>query len=141
MLNDDTKEAPAHSDGPVQHCVAGADWSHSSPTPSSKYPLSARAVFELPVSSDTLYLLARGSLAHGSTTILADSQEGGDKVKVEVLVNYYTQEALNRAMVCSLQRTSSEHGVGIFVSSFAGLYLSENQSTACYRPHNTGNAV
>jgi hypothetical protein len=126
MLNDDTKEAPAHSDGPVQHCVGGADWSHSSPTPSSKYPLSARAVFELPVSSDTLYLLARGSLAHGSATILADSQEGGDKVKVDVLVNYSTQEALDRAKVCSLQRKSHEHGVGIFVSFFVFVKISVN---------------
>ncbi|KIM78469.1 hypothetical protein PILCRDRAFT_824367 [Piloderma croceum F 1598] len=101
------------SDEPVQRCVEGENWSQISSPGSSKYPHAARAVFDLPISSDTLYLLAQGSLTHGSATIL-DSQEGGENVKVEVVASFYTREALTRAKVCSLQRRSGENGVGIF---------------------------
>jgi hypothetical protein len=116
MPNNDNKRAgPLPSDGPVQACVGGSDWLQSSPSRSSHYPQAAQAVFYLPVSSDALYLLARGSLVHGSA-IIVDSEEDEDKVKVEVVVSYYTQEALDRAKVCSLQRKPRENGVGIFVS-------------------------
>jgi hypothetical protein len=115
MPKNDTRDGPVLSDGPVQRCVGGEDWLQSSSPGSSQYPQSASVVFDLPVASDALYLLARGSLAHGSAKIL-DSEEDGDNVKVEVAVSYHTQEALNRAKVCSLQRKSRENGVGIFVS-------------------------
>jgi hypothetical protein len=114
MSSDVQGEGHVTSDEPVRHCVEGDNWSQISSPGSSKYPHAARAVFDLPISSDTLYLLAQGSLAHGSATIL-DSQEGGENVKVEVVARSYTLEALSRAKVCSLQRRSGENGVGIFV--------------------------
>jgi len=115
MPSNNPGEGPVPSDGPVRRCIEGDNWSQSSPG-SSQYPHSARTVFDLPVSSDALYLLSRGSLAHGSATIL-DSQEGGENVKVEVVASYYTRQALDRAKVCSLQRRAGENGVGIFVST------------------------
>jgi hypothetical protein len=107
MPNDDSTGGPGHC----------ADWAPTDPAGPSPYPHSARVYFELPVSSDALFLLARGSLAHGSVSILADSNDGGDKVKAEVVISYFTQEARDRAKVCSLQRTPGSNGVGIFVSS------------------------
>jgi hypothetical protein len=113
-----TIDGPDPSDGPIQRCIGGEDWSQIDPSEPSHYPLFARTVFDLPVSSDALYLFARGSLAHGSVTI-EDSQRGGDTVEVEVTVKYYTRRALNRAKVCSLQRRPQENGVGIFVRTCA----------------------
>lgn len=104
----------SNQEAPVQYCAGSSDWSPSPPAPSSHYPKSARTVFDLPLSSDSLYLFARGSLAHGSATILADAQEGADKVRVDVIVSYYTDEGLDHAKVCSLQRQSGQNGVGIF---------------------------
>jgi hypothetical protein len=84
-------------------------------TGSSSHPYAARINFDLPVSSDALYLFARGSLAAGTVTIV-DSKNASDTVQVDVIVNYYNQNALDRTNVCSLQRKSRQNGVGIFVS-------------------------
>ena len=113
--NDNKRVGPLPSDGPAEACVRGSDWLQNSPSESSQYPQAAHADFYLPASSDALYFLARGSLANGSAKIV-DSEEDEDRVKVEVVVSYYTQEALDRVKVCSLQRKPGENGVGIFVS-------------------------
>lgn len=67
------------------------------------------------MSSDALYLLARGSLSYGTVSI-KDSNHGGDKVRVDVIVNYYSEDALDRAKVCELRRGRNDRGVGMFVS-------------------------
>jgi hypothetical protein len=101
------------SDGLAEHCIGGRDW--TSYSPSSRYSNSAQMTFHLPASSDALYLLARGSLASGSVIILS-SDDDRDTIQIDVDVNYHNQNALNHANVCSLQRKSSEIGIGIFVS-------------------------
>jgi hypothetical protein len=106
---------PVPSDGSAEHCVGGRDWTPY--TGFSSHPYSAHVTFDLPVSSDALYLFARGSLADGSVAIM-DSEDGKDTVQVDVIVYYHDQIALDRANVCSLQRSSRQNGVGIFVSDF-----------------------
>lgn len=123
---------------PEQYCVRGSNWSMNNPAEAIQYPHSARVVFDLPVSSDALYLFAQGSLAQGNITLLADPQEGGDQVKVEVIVSYYTQTALDRAKLCSLQRKSGENGIGIFVRD---PQVCANSSLICYRPQHTGSTA
>lgn len=93
--------------------MGGTNW--TSYTGSSFHPYAARVTFDLPVSSDALYLFARGSLAAGRVTIV-DSKDTSDTVEVDVVVNYYNSNALDRVNVCSLQRKSRQNGVGIFVS-------------------------
>lgn len=119
---DDNKGWPLPSDGPAERCVGGGDWQPYGGTISPDYPLFSYINFDLPVSSNTLYLLARGSLAHGDVTII-DSQDGGDIVKVEVIVSYHTQEALDRANVCLLERKTGENGIGIFVSHLFYVFI------------------
>jgi len=109
--DDDTKCWPIPSDWSAERCVGRRHWrSYSN---SSQYPGSAQLTFHLPVSSDILYLLARGPLASGSVTIL-DSEDGRDTVQVDVVVNYHNQNVLDSANVCSLRHGSREKGVGIF---------------------------
>lgn len=74
--------------------------------------------FDLPVSSDAIYLLAQGSLSGGNIAII-DSVDGpSDTVQIDVVANYYNQNSLDRTNVCLLQRKPHENGVGIFVSGF-----------------------
>ncbi|KAH8115207.1 hypothetical protein DFH11DRAFT_1507787 [Phellopilus nigrolimitatus] len=90
-------------------------------------PYHSQVSFALPAGAEGLYLLSRGSLAHGSVRIepaTSDTVSETDMATVDVRVGYWTPEALDRASVCRLARNSSgadahlndaqEHGVGIF---------------------------
>jgi len=110
--DDDTKGWSIPSDWSAERCVGRRHWRSYSLANSSQYPGSAQLTFDLPVSSDILYLLARGPLASGSVTIL-DSKDGRDTVQVDVVVNYRNKNVLDSANVCLLRCRSRENGVGI----------------------------
>lgn len=72
------------------------------------------ASFDLPLSADNLFLLARGSRSHGSVNV--ETSKTGDSVKVHVSASYYDPEILKSgAEVCLVKRKNNEVGVGIFV--------------------------
>ncbi|KAH8115224.1 hypothetical protein DFH11DRAFT_1854374 [Phellopilus nigrolimitatus] len=97
-------------------------------------PYHSQVSFTLPAGAEGLYLLSRGSLAHGSVRIepaTSDTASETDIATVDVRVGYWVPEALARASVCRLTRNASgadahlqldenrnhdaqEHGVGIF---------------------------
>jgi len=109
---------------PAERCVGGGDWSPYAPSVSSQYSQASRAAFDLPISSDGLYLMARGSLSYGNIKIEV-LQDGGDKAIVDVIVHHHTPEALFRANICRLQRKSGENGIGIFTPQFSERYSRE----------------
>ncbi|TDL19372.1 hypothetical protein BD410DRAFT_792189 [Rickenella mellea] len=119
---------PDPRDGHVVKCINGADWTSEgdiykeavSPKFSARRPSydddpphTAKTSFKLPVNSDVLYLLSRGSLASGDVHVTA-LDHSGDDVIVDIVVSYWNDEALERANVCQLERPESECGVGIF---------------------------
>jgi len=73
--------------------------------------------FNLPLDSDLLYFLARGSLSHGSIEITDDGSSDDDKVVVDVSFLYVHDVALENVQVCHLQREGAKNGVGIFSPS------------------------
>ncbi|OBZ69747.1 hypothetical protein A0H81_10112 [Grifola frondosa] len=108
------------------NCVRHANWSMDSDThPLSWHPYGyshvAQTSFELPVSSDLLYLIARGALSHGSIDISDSGETGSDVVQVYISAFYYHESALNRAKVCLLQPEEGKNGIGIFYQT--PLYL------------------
>lgn len=79
-------------------------------------PYSSKTSFSLPVSSDLLFLLSRGTLGGGSVTFKLTDHDGPvDKIEIEVVVGYFTHAALSRASVCHLKRDEGGQGLGFFV--------------------------
>ncbi|KZP03104.1 hypothetical protein FIBSPDRAFT_769470, partial [Athelia psychrophila] len=111
--SNDSPALPTPSDGQTSYCIGGEDWSPSEPGPNYHFPYSARTQFKYPLSSDVLYLLARGELAYGSVKIV-DLEDGGDNVLIDVIAGYHSQDALNRANVCAVSRKNGENGIGIY---------------------------
>ena len=74
--------------------------------------------FNLPVDSELLYFLARGSLSHGAIEFKDDGDSDSDSAVVDVSFMYIHDVALENVEVCRLQRDGSKNGVGIFVSGF-----------------------
>ncbi|KAF8058515.1 hypothetical protein FPV67DRAFT_506362 [Lyophyllum atratum] len=95
----------------------------------AREPFTAFASFELPISSEKLFFLARG-MASGSVKLRYGSDS--DNVKVAVEARYRLQEAIDSVKVCTITRDDGENGLGIFgaewsrrnaVSFTATLYL------------------
>ncbi|KDQ56481.1 hypothetical protein JAAARDRAFT_36637 [Jaapia argillacea MUCL 33604] len=111
---------PEASDGRIDHCTSFRDresvTSSNSTTAASG---TASAHFELPASSDVLYLFARGSKVYGNVEI-TDSSDVLDVVKVDMTITYSREEALARATICKLSRSGGHNGVGIFTPSWPG---------------------
>jgi hypothetical protein len=76
---------------------------------------AARASVDLPISSDLLYFLSRGSMANG-IIIFDDKNDDSDDVNVTVTFLYHDDYFLEQAKVCLLQPKESHNGLGIFVS-------------------------
>ena len=113
------------SDITVDHCISGSGWSNEPPAmrlsgtfrhraAATSPPYSANTSFELPVSSDLLFLLARGSMSGGTVDIMS-SPTVSNVAKVHVTVKYYREDVRDRAKVCLVKRRDGENGVGIFV--------------------------
>lgn len=103
-------------------------------------PSQATFSFDLPVDSDALYFLSRGSLASGSVKV-GVGIEGGDKVAVDVVVSYWSSSALERTTVCELQRTDGQHGIGIFVRDPISTPQPDIYEDRIFRRPETGMAV
>lgn len=110
---------PEPLDGQIQACIGENDWSPSSNSDyDTFFPYSEQTSFDLDASSDLLFLLSRGSYAHGSVMIASteDPSVADGSVGINVKVQYYERRALDRARVCLLKRDNNKNGVGIFVS-------------------------
>lgn len=92
-----------------------ADWvAYDGPLDSdASFPHSVHATFNLPVSSDRLFVISQGSLAHGELNVFQGDAES-DEVEVHVVASYHTDQALSRAKVCALHRGDNDDGLGIF---------------------------
>ncbi|TFY78474.1 hypothetical protein EWM64_g5533 [Hericium alpestre] len=110
---------PIEGDEIVVDCVHGDQWTPIGLEPGHSYPpnYSAKTEFDLPIHSDLLFLLSRGSLASGSVSIVQDlSLTDKDTVKASLVVHFHSRTALSRSKVCRLQRGNNENGVGVFTA-------------------------
>ena len=82
-------------------------------------PTSSKNIsFDLPLSSDKLFLLSRGG-AGGLFKVVQSPELGKEKpgvAKVVVVAKYWNPAALHGVMICRMSRGEAESGVGIFVS-------------------------
>jgi hypothetical protein len=81
----------------------------------TSFPHSAHPTLNLPLSSNRLFVVSQGALAHGDVNVIQGDDES-DEVEIHVIASYHTDHALARAKVCSLHRGDNEDGVAIFVS-------------------------
>ncbi|KAJ2930149.1 hypothetical protein H1R20_g6957, partial [Candolleomyces eurysporus] len=88
--------------------------------PLSPYPFASKASFELPISSDSLYLLSRGAYASGRVDILTSTAQKQDSAAVHVTVRYYHQEVRDLVKLCKISRRFGDRGVGIFTPRYIG---------------------
>ncbi|EGO21348.1 hypothetical protein SERLADRAFT_410768 [Serpula lacrymans var. lacrymans S7.9] len=103
-LADDRAGWPDPRDGVVEHCVGGSAWSKYSESPPQDF------------NKTILYLLTRGSTNIGSVTIVT-SNVIKNTADVLVHVGYHTQQALDHANVCMLNKVPGYYntqGVGIY---------------------------
>ncbi|KAJ7643275.1 hypothetical protein B0H17DRAFT_1104430 [Mycena rosella] len=106
---------PISSDVSVVHC---AEWSRVGESDAVEdFPYSADTSFELPVASDTLFLLSRsvgrGVFAAGHVNFL-QSEDVSDTVQVDVTAHFWLEEHLDGAKACLLTREKDQNCVGIF---------------------------
>ncbi|OBZ77938.1 54S ribosomal protein L16, mitochondrial [Grifola frondosa] len=116
------------------NCVHHANWSMD-PDPHGHSLHTAQASFELPISSDSLYLIARGALSHGSIEISDSGEAGSDVVRVDISAFYYHEDALDRAEVCLLQPEEGKNGVGIFTPPRLPLLLPREDYQLSFKIH------
>lgn len=96
----------------VQHC---AEWSDSEREITSDGSFNIENSFKLPISSDLLFLVARGPYSIGQVSII-QSDEEGDDVVVSVITNYEQEYLLSLIKLCSVTVQEGDNGIGIFVS-------------------------
>ncbi|KAJ7661758.1 hypothetical protein B0H17DRAFT_1093877 [Mycena rosella] len=106
---------PIPSDVSVDHC---AEWSHVGESDAVEdFPYSADTSFQLPVASDTLFLLSRsvgrGVFVAGRVNFL-QSEDILDTVQVDVTAHFWREEHLDGAKACLLSREKDQNGIGIF---------------------------
>ena len=80
------------------------------------FPFSSETSFELPVTSESLFLISRGHLSSGTIDLVTDKRLAPGSVSVHVVANYFREDIRNLTKVCWLERGKGESGVGIFVS-------------------------
>ncbi|KAG2358090.1 hypothetical protein BDR07DRAFT_1418556 [Suillus spraguei] len=120
---------PDPSDGTVVGCIGSAEWDkyYEFPSWAQQVPFGSESLFTLPVGSDSLYLISRGVLQHGSVTV-EQSTEVSDDVIVRVRAAYFKEGAFERANVCRLERQENQNGVGIYTSkNFPGHWDDKDQ--------------
>ncbi|KAJ7116217.1 hypothetical protein C8R43DRAFT_113554 [Mycena crocata] len=109
---------PIPSDVSVDHCV---DWENAGESDvMHEFPYSADASLELPLSSDTLFLISRnlrsrGIFAAGRAQYL-QSEDVSDSVKVDITAHFWRDEHLDASKACLLKRDGDQNGVGIFTN-------------------------
>ena len=80
------------------------------------FPFSSETTFELPVTSETLFLISRGHLSSGTVDLVTSRKQARNSVSVHVVANYFRADIRDLTKVCLLERGKGENGVGIFVS-------------------------
>ncbi|KAJ7234970.1 hypothetical protein C8J57DRAFT_1089397 [Mycena rebaudengoi] len=117
-----TQDWPIPPDVHVHRCM---QWLENDTAPDltladPNYPYSAEASFELPVTSDTLFLVSRslmrnhGGLFSGGGVEYVQSADISDSVKVDVTARFKNHEHLEASKACLLERNETAKGVGIF---------------------------
>ncbi|KAG7449929.1 uncharacterized protein BT62DRAFT_1049940 [Guyanagaster necrorhizus] len=99
----------------VRECIRGQNWTSTGSegaVPTGQRH-SAHKLFDLPLNSETLFLLSQGSLSSGVVKIVT-SPSITDVVRIDVTMQYYNNRVLDYAKVCLLQRQAGENGVGVF---------------------------
>ncbi|KAF5385840.1 hypothetical protein D9615_002327 [Tricholomella constricta] len=114
---------PVPSNIVLSHCPHGEEWSNV-PYPDAvspdQLPYAASTSFKLPLSYKTLFLLSRGSQAHGTVNIVT-SQDVSDVAKVHVTVKYYNKDIRDDGVkVCLIRRANDDIGVGFFTRQWYG---------------------
>ena len=106
---------PRAEDGRIVESIGSLNWTSYQTRPrwAPTFAESAETSFVLPITSETLYFISRGSYQAGKVE-LKQSTERGD-VKVDVRAAYHDERALARASVCRLRKSGNGHGVGIYV--------------------------
>ncbi|KAJ7348396.1 hypothetical protein DFH08DRAFT_959800 [Mycena albidolilacea] len=114
---EDDRPWPLPSGVSIDHC---AEWSeHSELNAIDEFPYSAEARFELPVSTDTLFLISRHLARRDRNTLFStghvhflQSEHASDSVKVDVTAHYRREKHLEAAKACLLERDGAKSGVG-----------------------------
>lgn len=76
---------------------------HDDSVPSLEPPYHASYDFSLSPDVDVVHLLARGQYAYGNVRVESGDTDGG-KIKVNVNVAYWKENALKRALICRLSK-------------------------------------
>lgn len=80
------------------------------------FPFSSETTFELPVTSENLFLISRGHLSSGTVDLITSRKQAPNSVSVHIVANYFREDIRDLTKVCWLDRGKGENGVGIFVS-------------------------
>ena len=80
------------------------------------FPFSSETTFELPVNSETLFLISRGHLSSGTVDLVTSRNQAPNSIGVHIVTNYFREDIRDLTKVCRLERGKGEDGVGIFVS-------------------------
>ncbi|KAF8435986.1 hypothetical protein L210DRAFT_3549745 [Boletus edulis BED1] len=112
----DSVGIPRAEDGRILESIGGLNWTtyQGRPPWASSFSESAETSFTLPTTSESLYLISRGSYQSGKVEVKQSTTERGGGVKVDVRVAYHDERALARATVCRLRKSGNKHGVGIY---------------------------
>ncbi|KIM49587.1 hypothetical protein M413DRAFT_438772 [Hebeloma cylindrosporum] len=78
------------------------------------FPFSSETTFELPVTSESLFLISRGHLSSGTVDLVTSRTQAPHSVSVHVVSNYFREDIRDLTKVCWLERGVRENGVGIF---------------------------
>ncbi|KIP08924.1 hypothetical protein PHLGIDRAFT_34702 [Phlebiopsis gigantea 11061_1 CR5-6] len=109
-----------------QECTRVAQWVSRDAVPHFEWPNSiieggnydhhyaVQASVNLPVDSDVLYFISKGSMSHGLLNIADDGNVDAKSIKVDITFVYDHEEDLDLAKVCLLQPEEGHNGVGIF---------------------------
>ncbi|KAI0087034.1 hypothetical protein BDY19DRAFT_907895 [Irpex rosettiformis] len=98
-----------------QDCIEVLDWDHADvPGGYEGYSHVSRASIDLPISSDLLYFLGRGTLSHGVVRFVDSGATGASVANVNVTFLYDGYRLSDSLKICRLHKEGSKNGVGIF---------------------------
>ncbi|KIK63064.1 hypothetical protein GYMLUDRAFT_41375 [Collybiopsis luxurians FD-317 M1] len=106
-----SSEYPIPPEFTVEEC---ADWDDGQHTQSNGHS-SVQHTFELPVSSDLLFLVARGPSSMGEVNIV-QAEEESDSAAITVITHYDEDgsDLLDLIKLCRVVAREGENGIGIF---------------------------
>ncbi|KAJ3766738.1 hypothetical protein FB446DRAFT_372022 [Lentinula raphanica] len=107
-------ELPFPSEMADYQCAEWPEVERNSPARSSTVQ-TVEHTFELPLTSEVLFLLAQGPFMNGNVNI-TQSDEDRDSVVISVDTSYDDAEFLQSIQLCKVAGREGENGVGIFSS-------------------------